>query len=1828
MSKNWHKMTSMLLALALMMPAGMIHAADSAASSIQASTDGTAGLARNTAAETVDFKGHWAEEDFQKWADQGLITGYGNGMYKPDQQISRGELMALINRMFNFQAESSLTFKDVPASSPLYPEVRKGTAAGYITGYSDGTIRPGKPVTRQEAAVMLYKAFSLAPDGQTALSTLKDVASLPEWSKAAVQTLNSQGYVSGYADGTFRAAGFITRAEALRLMNRLSGEIWNSKGDYTGSSTRNAVISHGDVYLKNTQIEGNLYLTEGIGEGEVVLDHVTVGGEIRVSGGGENSIVIRDSSAARLILSKANGKVRVLAQGSSAIGAVQLYSGGKLEEDASLSGDGFGEVTVEEQLPPDAVIQLSGGFGQVNMRASSAPLITLLRGSIAKLIMQHTAALQVNAGTEIKELALETRDTVRLTGEGKVTFDPQVAARIVREPSAPSATPAATAAATAGGPAPVTSGPAATPAPEATATAVPAATPTPAQAEKPPVFTNVSVHDPSVIKDKGTYYVFGSHLGAAKSADLMNWTLIDSGVTENNKLFKSETSNVKLELAEALEWAQSDTLWAADVIRLSDGKYYMYYNACQGSQPLSAMGIAVSDQIEGPYTDKGIFLKSGGANYDATVRPNAVDPDAFFDKDGKLWLVYGSYSGGIFILELDPVTGFPVPGQGDGVHLLGQNHSRIEAPTITYDPVTGYYYLYVTFGGLDATGGYNMRVSRSLNPDGPYVDYAGQDMTAAQGPAGSFFDDAAIAPYGVKLFGNFLYTNLNAEADFPVYGYVSAGHNSVYYEPESGKLFNIFHSRFPQRGEAHEVRVQQMFMNEDGWPVVAPHRYAGETIGKVTAGDIVGAYQFINHGKEITPDIKPTVRVELLEDGTIAGAVTGTWELQGDYYAELHINEAATGSSEAVNTTYKGVFLRQWDPTRRVTVMTFSAMSGTGVAVWGSQIADLSRQQLVDRTAGLLDLGETSRVYSSLQLPLSTEQGAIITWSSSDESVISADGTVTRPEAGTRDATVELTATLTIGGATAQKVFHVTVMKKSDQVLEDGLTAAFDFEDSLNEAQNRTAPGTVTGKLLDADGGTISYGEGKDGQAAVFDGQSGVLLPKGLIKGNEYTVSMWLNPQQLSVYTTAFFGAESRENWISLVPAGTAAQPETMLWFTAKPAGAGMRIATDKWSHVAFTYDKGTAAVYVNGVQKFTGTGFADVFSGSEGSFALGVNYWDTPYQGKLDGLRIYEKALSPEAIGWLVNGQPDLNVKVSSIGLGVSAKRLAAGRSYTPETEILPGNAGNKQLHWSSSAASIASVDEHSGIVTAVAPGEAVITATAADGGGAAASFQVTVTDGLVAYYNFDGSLEDSLGRVAAGTVTGARLDSTIPGTITYEQGVLSQAAVFDGAAGVRLADGLIDSGEYSVSMWLNPAKLNKYTTAFFGMKNTDRWISFLPLGGTNKTMLWSGTAWYDAATRLTLATGQWAHVAFTVENGEVKIYINGVQEYSGTAFPNIFTDSQGVFALGVNYWDEAYKGMMDELKIYSKPLSIGEVQADYAAGRVVLLNQTAKSLTAGSTFQFEANTAVTWSSSNSAVAIVADGLVTAVSEGTAVITAASIADPSLSAKATITVTAAEPVFDPAADLLVLLDFNGNVQDSSGLGNNGTVKNNRVQYVNGRSSGNQAAQFLKADASGAFNNIPVALPNNLIAGEQPYTVTAWVYWNGSSDSWLQSFSSIYFSDTFVAADSPLNYYMNFGLTENSNLYLSTPLIVSGSTLPVQGWAHVAMTVDPAGDTVLYLNGHEIARSASGVRTNQGFNEHFLGGNFWDQNFNGLMDEFRMYNKALSPGNIADLAGM
>ncbi|WP_460799080.1 LamG-like jellyroll fold domain-containing protein [Microbacterium sp. GXF0217] len=749
----------------------------------------------------------------------------------------------------------------------------------------------------------------------------------------------------------------------------------------------------------------------------------------------------------------------------------------------------------------------------------------------------------------------------------------------------------------------------------------------------PPTFQDVTVHDPSIIEVDGEIWAFGSHGASAHTEDLMSWQqhTLDLSQNPDNALFE----DIYTELAETFEWAKSSTLWASDVIQLPDGRFAMYYNACEGSSPRSALGIATSDSIDGPYENQGILLKSGMEGesenpdeiYDARIHPNTVDPDAFYDADGALWMTYGSYSGGIYILKMDATTGEPLPGQGYGTHLVGGNHSRIEAPTIQYDAESGYYYLYLSFGGLDASGGYDVRVARSTSPDGPYLDAQGNDMADVKAdPSLPLFDDVSIQPYGVKLMGGHLFTRELGDPGTGLgTGYVSPGHTSWYQDPETGRMFMVFHARFPGTGELHEVRVHQMWINAQGWPVVSPARYAGETAEKVKRPDIVGTWQLVDMGHDITATAAKSVDVTLTQNGRITGDREGTWGRSGHRTAALTID----------GEVYSGVFAPIWDPDLAEWSIGLTAVSDEGVTLWGRQSVELAGAAAVDAVIADLELGDTSAVTIDLDLPSAGTGGTTITWASSDETVVTADGTVTRPAVGEGDTTATLTATVSNGAAAKQVPFEITVLARTPGVL----AGAWSFENGLADANNTFPDAVATGNRLDAPATAPAAfaADGVSGSALHLDGTSGVRLPDDLMQGTSYSVSLWLRPEQLTAYTSAFFAAESPTNWLSLLPKGhSGVGGSAMLWSGSErwyDAGTGRFLPTGEWSHVAFVVDGTAASVYVDGELTYEGVGFGDVLSGEDNVFALGVNWWDVPYQGDIDELTVWSSALSPEDI-------------------------------------------------------------------------------------------------------------------------------------------------------------------------------------------------------------------------------------------------------------------------------------------------------------------------------------------------------------------------------------------------------------------------------------------------------------------------------------------------------------------------------------------------------------------------------------------------------------------
>ncbi len=266
--------------------------------------------------------------------------------------------------------------------------------------------------------------------------------------------------------------------------------------------------------------------------------------------------------------------------------------------------------------------------------------------------------------------------------------------------------------------------------------------------KKSDLSTGCCVHDPQVLYDSASdkYYMYGTHMTGAAGDNLTDFQMVYDGVRPSNKMFSNLfdiPDGEKLPAAFSFVGKNDQrgySVWAPSIIYDETmGKYLMYF--CTTSSFIkSSLCLATADSAAGPYTFEKILLSSGfsrstvdktdfyevcgsdaklsdyvrNGSFINTLWPNCIDPAPFYDRDGRMWMTYGSWSGGIFLLELDPATGDVIHPDADpdngvdkyyGYRLIGGGHHAIEGPYITYDPDTDYYYLFVSYGNLQANGG-------------------------------------------------------------------------------------------------------------------------------------------------------------------------------------------------------------------------------------------------------------------------------------------------------------------------------------------------------------------------------------------------------------------------------------------------------------------------------------------------------------------------------------------------------------------------------------------------------------------------------------------------------------------------------------------------------------------------------------------------------------------------------------------------------------------------------------------------------------------------------------------------------------------------------------------------------------------------------------------------------------------------------------------------------------------------------------------------------------------------------------------------------------------
>ncbi len=289
-----------------------------------------------------------------------------------------------------------------------------------------------------------------------------------------------------------------------------------------------------------------------------------------------------------------------------------------------------------------------------------------------------------------------------------------------------------------------------------------------------------AAHDPVIIKQGDTYYLFttGQGISVQRSRDLVAWQYAGRVFPAIPKWTFAAVPGF------------TGHIWAPD-IALVHGQYYLYYSISTFGSNRSCIGLAVNTTLDAAdpnykWEDRGLVFESHPSDHF-----NAIDPNRARSDDGRDWLTFGSFWGGIQLLEIDPATGKPRATPPELVTLAtrpGVEFNPIEAPFIFKRGA--WYYLFVSFDFCckGVKSNYSIVVGRAAQITGPYVDRAGQPMLQGGG--------TLVLQGAGDLHG--------------------PGHNAVV--PDGDTTWLVHHFYNGQRAGMATLQIRPLTWDTDGWP--------------------------------------------------------------------------------------------------------------------------------------------------------------------------------------------------------------------------------------------------------------------------------------------------------------------------------------------------------------------------------------------------------------------------------------------------------------------------------------------------------------------------------------------------------------------------------------------------------------------------------------------------------------------------------------------------------------------------------------------------------------------------------------------------------------------------------------------------------------------------------------------------------------------------------------------------------------------------------------------------------------------------------------------------
>lgn len=471
-----------------------------------------------------------------------------------------------------------------------------------------------------------------------------------------------------------------------------------------------------------------------------------------------------------------------------------------------------------------------------------------------------------------------------------------------------------------------------------------------------------NVHDPSVVlAEDGYYYMYqtdasygnaheaGGHFHCRRSKDLVTWEYMGGTMKTLPDWVIPKLNEIRADMG--LSHVQPETknfgYWAPCVRKVRNGLYRMYYSiVCPGLLNgegtwserafIGMMENSNPANNEG-WEDKGyVITNASDKDLNFNVKPddwancyykwNAIDPSYIINKDGKHYLIYGSWHSGIAALEVDATTGKPLNllpnpwgteediasyGQLLITRQMGNRWQASEGPEIIYNPNTGYYYLFVAYDALDIP--YNTRVCRSQNLLGPYIGIDGRNLTSNGGE----IYPVVTHPYKFR----------------EGYGWVGISHCAIFND-EKGNWYYASQGRLPENipgiNASNAImmgHIRSIQWTSTGWPVVMPERYGAVPQVAISEDELIGNWENIDlsyrYGRQKQSEI-----ITLSANHTItAGSWIGSkWDYDANNQ-RLIINNVELCLQREVD----------WEANPRTHTIVYAGYDGNTKTYWGKK---------------------------------------------------------------------------------------------------------------------------------------------------------------------------------------------------------------------------------------------------------------------------------------------------------------------------------------------------------------------------------------------------------------------------------------------------------------------------------------------------------------------------------------------------------------------------------------------------------------------------------------------------------------------------------------------------------------------------------------------------------------------------------------------------------------------------------------------------------------------------------------------------------------------------